>query len=386
MPIQNRPIRLCVVVTVDITLINLCRGRFEYLQSRGFEVTAVCAPTGRAAEIEARGVRLHTAPLTRSISPLTDALAVWDLYRFFRREKFDLVEVSTPKAALVGAIAAEMAGVPHLVHLLRGLAYLNNRGVSARLLRQAARIPCRLAERTLAISQLTLDQAVGDGVCPPDRGVVLGAGSSNGIELGHFRPPTAVERTEARRALKLPDDAIVAGFVGRITQDKGIVELVEAFEAAAANTPNLHLLLAGSVEDRDKPPPRILEAIVSHQRIHSLGWVHDTRQAMAAMDFFVLPTHREGFGTVLLEAAAMKVPVISTDEAGWWGALAKGEDALAVPVKDARALNEAFEKLSADPDLRRRLAEAAYAKVVSNFDCRQVWALQEAEFRRLVGR
>jgi glycosyltransferase involved in cell wall biosynthesis len=191
---------------------------------------------------------------------------------------------------------------------------------------------------------------------------------------------------EARRELGIPDDAIVAGFVGRITRDKGIVELVEAFLGVSKENPRLHMLLAGVTEDRDQPPEETLSQVASNPRIHSLGWVADTRPAMSAMDFFVLPTHREGLGTVLLEAAAMKVPVITTEEAGWWGALVRGEDALIVPLADVSALRAAIERIAGDAALRHQLADAAYEKVVQHFDCRKVWALQEQEFRRIVSR
>jgi glycosyltransferase involved in cell wall biosynthesis len=148
----------------------------------------------------------------------------------------------------------------------------------------------------------------------------------------------------------------------------------------------LHLLLAGDIEERDKPPRATLDAIQSHPRIHALGWLIDTRPCLAAIDFFVLPTHREGFGTVLLEAAAMGAPVITTDEAGWWGEIVPNEDALNVAVGDVAGLRQAIERMAVDTGLRARLAGSARSKVAEHFDCRRVWSLQEQEFRRIVGR
>jgi len=381
-----RPIRLCVIVTVDITLLNLCRGRFEYFVANGFEVTAVCGPTPHRAQIERRGVRLETAALTRRITPLRDLLALWQLYRILRRGRFDVVEVSTPKAALLGALAARLARVPCLVHLLRGLAYAGRRGWGGKLLRFAHWLPCRLADQVISVSADTREQADRDGVCRAERNRVLGLGSSNGVDLERFKPAEPEVRSAVRRELDIPPGAMAAGFCGRFTGDKGIVELVDAFLGLADSIPELHLLLIGDYDVSDRPPSRTVDAIREHQRIRHVGWSDEPATWMSAMDLFVLPTHREGFGTVLLEAAAMGLPVITTDAAGWWHALNRAADALRVPVNDVAALRTALGRLATDVEERRRLGEAGRAKVVRHFDCQAIWFMQAREFRRLVQR
>lgn len=379
-------IRLCVVVTVDVTLLNLCRGRLEHFIANGFDVTVVCAPTLRAEEIRSRGVRLETAPLTRRVSPLADLRAIWELYRLFRREKFDIIEVSTPKAALVGAIAARLSGAPCLVHLLRGLAYEQQSFMRRQWLKWAHWVPCRLAHRVISISQSTLEQGLADGLFRSDRGVVLGHGSSNGIDLERFRPATAVEREDARRQLAIPAEAVVVGFVGRLTNDKGVGELAEAFRRAAASRPNLRLLIVGDFERADRPAAEVEKFLRESDLVHTVGWREDIPRLLWAMDVFVLPTRREGFGTVLLEAAAAGLPVITTEAAGWWDAVQPESEAVRVPIGDAAALGRELARLADDADERRRLAAAGRAKVSAAYNCRTVWSMQEQEFRRLIGR
>ncbi len=378
--------RLCVVVTVDITLLNLCRGRFEYLTENGFDVTAVCAPTPHAETIRKRGVRLFTFPLTRCITPWTDLRALIGLYRFFRRERFEIVEVSTPKAALLGSIAARLARVPCVVHLLRGLAYQGSTGLRLKLLKAAHRVPCTLAHHVISVSQQIRDQACGDGVCSPDRVTVLGAGSSNGVDLERFCPPDAGLRAKTRNELRFPDGAVVAGMCARLTGDKGVVELIAAFEELADSVPQLHLLLIGDYDLADRPPQHVMDSVRRHPRIRHVGWQEDTTRWMAVMDYFVMPTHREGLGTVLLEAAAMGLPVISTGAAGWWGPIEPGKDALCISAKSVPELRSAMHRLSTDAGLRERLGRAGRERVAEHFDCRVVWALQASEFRRLIGR
>lgn len=381
---RDRRIRLCMIVTVDITILNLNRGRLEYLTEHGFDITVVCAPTPHAAAIEARGVRLHTAPLTRAISPLRDLRALWNLYRFLCRERFDLVEVSTPKGALIGSLAAKLSRSRCLVHLLRGLAYEGKVGPAARLLRLAHRVPCRLADCVISISDSTLEHACRDGICSREKIVVLGHGSSNGVDLERFSPATNDARRKIRMELGLGDDAVLAGFVARLTRDKGVVELVDAFTTLSETKPDLRLLVVGDYEENDRPPQRVIDVIAEHPRIIHVGWRDNTPTYFGAMDFFVLPTHREGFGTVLLEAAAMGLAVITTDAAGWWGAIKEDEDALCVPVGNTEVLRDAMATLAGDIELRRRLGLAGRGKVERFFDCRAVWSSQEQEFRRLV--
>ena len=148
----GRPIRLCVITTVASSIQVLYRGRLEFFQDNGFEVVAICAPSELDDAIRARGVRLHTAPLTRSITPLRDLRACWNLTQFLRRERFDLIEVGTPKASLVGTLAARAAGAGPIVHILLGLAYERQRGVTERLVRWATKVPCALADVTFSVS------------------------------------------------------------------------------------------------------------------------------------------------------------------------------------------------------------------------------------------
>lgn len=375
---------MCVIVTIDLTIQNLCRGRLEYLIEHGFDITVVCAPTPLAAAIEARGVRLHTAPLTRKISPLRDLLALWNLYRFLRKQRFDLVEVSTPKGALIGSLAAKLSGVPCLVHLLRGLAYQGKSGLRARLLRVAHAIPCRIADRVISISNQTMQQACSDDVCAGDRIEVLGHGSSNGVDLARFSPLPEEARRKVRAELGVSDEDVVVGFVGRLTQDKGIVELVDVFVALSETMPKLRLLVVGDYEERDRPPQRVMDEIAENPRIKHVEWQQETPRYFGAMDFLALPTHREGFGTVLLEAAAMGLPVVTTEAAGWWGAVDQTEEAWCVPIGDCDKLREAIARLAADAALRCQMGSALREKVTTHYDCRRVWSLQEQAFRRLL--
>lgn len=398
-----RGVRLCVTATADITIQNLCRGRLEYLSAHGFDVTVVCGPTAQAEHIRARGVKLFTADLTRRMSPLRDLRALWQLFRFFQRERFDIIEVSTPKAALVGAVAARLAGrstgglvgdfggdVPRrsgqavVVHLLRGLAYQGQGFAAARLMRWAQRVPSRLADNVVVVSGSLRARAVADKVVKGERAVVLGAGSSNGVDVERFHPSLRAEREALHGELGIAPHAVVAGFVGRMTQDKGIAELMPAFEAARVRYPNLWLLIVGDYEPRDRPVQEVIDRIEHHPQVVRTGWQEETARYYGAMDFLVLPSRREGFANVLLEAQAAGLAVVATDIEGCRDAVQSGVTGLLVPPGSASALGEAIEQLAGNADQRRRMGEAGREWVVERFEQGKIWALYRQHYLRML--
>jgi glycosyltransferase involved in cell wall biosynthesis len=345
---------------------------------RGFEITCICAPSAEAQMIRERGAALHTAPLRRSIAPLDDLRAVWNLWRFLRRQRFDIIEVSTPKAALVGAIAARLAGARCIIHLIRGLAYQFQTGLSGRILRWSTAIPCRLAHFNVSVSHSMREQLHTDGVCDRERIAVLGEGSSNGVDLRRFDHHDRSRRDDIRRRFDIPADAVVAGFVGRITGDKGIVELVEAFKRLTERCPNLYLLLIGRYEERDRPPEHVEELIDHHPRIRLAGWQTDTAPFYQAFDIFVLPSFREGLANTLLEAGAMGLPTVTTDAIGCRDVVRDGQTGFCTPIRDVARLAEGLATLVQDARLRNEFGAAARRWVEANYDQRKVWDAQLA--------
>ncbi len=384
-PPAGDKLRLCIVTTVGTSIQSLYRGRLEYLREQGFDVTVVCAPSELDDDIRARGVRLHTVRLTRSITPMSDLRAIFSLWRLFRRERFDVVEVSTPKAALVGSIAGWLARVSCTIHVLRGLAYEGQRGWRGRVLRASAAIPCRLAHQTISISDSAREVAYEDGLCRPGSISVLGSGSYNGVDLERFAPARRSLGSAVRAAHGIAAGAVVIGFMGRMTRDKGLVELVRAFEQLRSTTPDAELVLAlvGDYEQRDRPPPGIIEAVENNPNIVHIHWQTDPVPCLAAMDVFVLPTHREGLGNVLLEAAAVGLPTITTDATGCRDAVQAGVTGLQFPVGDVDRLGDALRRLVADADLRRTMGAAGRRWVAEHFDQQSVWKLYADEYRRL---
>jgi len=204
------------------------------------------------------------------------------------------------------------------------------------------------------------------------------------VDLGRFSPERIALKGEFRANHRIPADAVVIGFVGRLTRDKGIEELVRAFVAVHERNRKVMLLLIGDYEHRDRPADDVIRTISGHPSIRFVGFQSDVVPGMAAMDVVALPTYREGLGNVLLEAAALGLPTVATDATGARDAILPGTTGVQVPVGDAEALRDAFLMLARDPALREQMGRAGRAWVCANFDQSDVWQRQIREYRTLV--
>lgn len=388
-PANSGSVRLLHVTTIPLTLIFL-RGQAAFFRARGYEVEVISSPGRELDEFaRAEGVPAFAVPMARRITPLRDLVALGRLWVRLRRRRPRIVDAHTPKAGLLGMIAARLAGIRVRVYHLRGLPLATASGWRRRLLLAAERTACRLAQRVIAVSGSLRDAALAERLCPPEKIVVLAGGSGQGVDAaGRFNPerlPPAA-RGEARRRWGLPAEARVLGFLGRLVRDKGIVELAVAWDDLAKRYPDLHLLLVGPEEPRDPVPPEVLAALQRHPRVRFAGLVEDTPLAYATCDLVTLPTYREGFPNVPLEAAAMGLPVVATRVPGCVDAVIDGETGLLVPPRDAEALARAISRYLDDPELARRHGQAGRARVLADFRREGIWEALAATYEDLLAR
>jgi glycosyltransferase involved in cell wall biosynthesis len=381
-------IRLVHVTTAPESLVFL-RGQPGFLRARGFDVHAVSSPGERlAAFAGAEGVPCHAIPMERRIAPGRDLVALYRLWRLFRALRPNVVDAHTPKAGLLATLAAALAGVDVRVYHIHGLRYATARGATRTLLMATERAAAALATRVLCVSRSVATMAERDGILPAGRASVLLGGSINGVDAaGRFRPPVdEAARRAARAAVGLDPGARVVGFVGRVVREKGVVELLEAWRVLRAELPDLHLVLIGPREPQDPLPAAATAALDADPRVLCVGVDWDTPRWFAAMDVVALPSWREGFPVVPLEAAAMALPVVATRVPGCVDAVVEGRTGALVPVRDPEALAAALRSYLVDPTLRARHGAAARARVLAEFDQRRLWAaLHQAYSAALTG-
>jgi glycosyltransferase involved in cell wall biosynthesis len=368
--------RLLHVTTVPQALFFL-RGQSAFMRGHGLEVHAVSSAGPELEQFaHEETVPVNAVEMRRAISPLHDLGAIAGLLRLLCRLKPQIVHAHTPKGGLLGMTAAALARVPVRIYHLHCLPMVTSSGIRRVLLRMADRLSCALATRVLCVSGSIRDLAVAEGLVRPDRIEVPGHGSINGVDARERFSPgpesEAAGRAERGR-LGIPGDAPTVGFVGRVVREKGIGELTEAWRRLREEFPESHLILVGPTEAEDPLPLEVEKELRLDPRVHLTGLRWDTPPLFAAMDVVVLPSYREGFGVVLLEGAAMALPVVGTDIPGGREALVDGVTGLLVPARNAGALEAALGRYLRDPSLRRRHGSAGRERVLRDFRPQDLW-------------
>ncbi len=356
-------------VTAGTSVQTLLRGQLAWLGAHGWQVHVACAP-GDALDAAAdrEGFTPHPVRMSRSMDPLADLAALVAWLRLLRRLRPEVTNVSTPKAALLGSVAAWVLRVPRRVYVVRGLRLEGASGPARTLLWLAERLTIALSTDVLVVSR-SLGHALHTHRLLGRRPArLIGDGSSNGVDAAAVARRTAAgDRSALRERLGLAEDAFVVGYVGRLVADKGIDTLL-AGVAAARTRPAL--LLVGSLDE-----PAIAATLeTSVVPVAHVPWTDDVWTYYAAMDVLCLPTLREGFPNVVLEAAAAGIPSIATDATGAVDAVVDGVTGITVPVGDADGIAAAIDRLTADPDECVRMGEAARRRAARDFPPERIWA------------
>jgi glycosyltransferase involved in cell wall biosynthesis len=380
------PPRIVHVVTSDVS-VGLMRGQLHFLQEQGFDVTLISSPgkwldqAGRRENVKAVAV-----PMAREIAPWKDLVSLWRLWRTLRALRPAIVNVGTPKAGLLGGCAAWLAGVPCRFYTLHGLRCETSRGLRRRLLVFTEHLACRFAHRIICVSRSLREKAIALGLTSAERIVVFRLGSCNGVNTSRFActPERVKEANKLRLKLGIPPQAPVLGFVGRLTRDKGISELVEAFLQLGNRFPDLRLLLVGPFEEGDKLSEKTRKHLETHPRIVLTGVVPDTAPYYRLMDVLALASHREGFPSVVLEAYAAGIPVVAARATGLVDAVVDGETGLLFPIGDVAALVRCLERLLDDKAVAAKLASTGQELVNREFRQEIIWNALNEEYRRLL--
>lgn len=373
--------RIVVGITHPQTCLTLT-GRLRMLREAGFRVTLVCGPGELLERTAAReDVEAITIPMRRGIAPIADLVSLVRLWQLLRRLKPDLTEFSTPKAGLLGNIAALFAGVPRRIYMLRGLKLQRSDGLKRWLLLTVERVTAACAHVVLCNSASLRAEALALGVASAEKLHLLGEGSTNGVDVERFSPGISSIRAD----LGIAGDVPVVGFVGRLTRDKGVPELIEAFDTILDAVPDARLLLVGWFDSAEDVLSEELQArIKAHPQIHLTGFVNDTSPYYRAMDVMVLPTWREGFPNVVLEAAASGIPVVTTISTGSRDSVVPEVTGLLIPPGYPVAISEAVLGLLSTPERRRKMGKAARAWVLEHFVDERVLALTRDYYTSLL--
>ena len=363
------------VVTDSISTV-LMRGQIAYLQANGFDLTLVSSP-GDDLERTARreGCSVFSVPMRREISPISDLLSFFKMCKILLAIKPLICNSGTPKAGLLTGIAGWLTRVPCRVYTLRGLRMETAKGLRKAILRIAEKATCLCADRVVCVSASLRERAIALRLVPRTKTVLLGLGSSNGVDPDRFEPTAerAAQAAVLRENLGIQPSQPVIGFVGRLTRDKGVQELVAAFQTIREELSEAILLLVGDYEAGDPVPDATRDAIESEAGILHVSNSSQIEIYYHAMNVFVLPTYREGLPNTVLEAQAAGLPVITTMATGAVDAIEGGTTGLFTSVGDAGKLAEAVLSLLRAPDKMQLMGQKGRERVLREFRSEVVW-------------
>jgi glycosyltransferase involved in cell wall biosynthesis len=364
------------------------RGQTPFMIERGFDVHCVASPGEHLDKIAPRdGATIHPLPIARSIAPLSDLRSLVALWRLFRALRPDIVHASSSKGSLLAVLAARLAGVPIRIYHIRGLASEDARGWQRTLFTLLERVTARLSNAWFVNAPSLLDHTRAVHILGRRQGVVFGRGMANGIDVRRFDPDSgSVPQIPAgrHRPLDRASEAVI-GFIGRLTADKGIDELAEAWARIRDSHPATRLLLVGPWEPEDPVDPANQAALESDDRVIILPHQDDVVPFYRLIDVFVYPSRGgEGFPNAPMEAAAMRLPVIVTRVVGSVDAVVDGGTGVIVEPRDADGLAAAIRGYLDDPDRRREHGQAGRLRVERDFRSEVIWPAVFDEYVRLL--
>ena len=384
--------KLIRITTVPISFKVLLKGQLRFMASNGFDVKGVSSEGEELKEVrENEGIVMEAINMSRKITPFQDLKSLWEMWNFLRKEKPQIVHTHTPKAGIIGMLAARLAGVPHRLHTVAGLPLMEAMGIKRKILNFVEKLTYSSATRVYPNSKGLYDFILQNHFTQSNKLKIIANGSSNGINTTFFSPEqvTETERVTLREKLNIQPDDFVFVFVGRIVSDKGINELIKAFSELQTAKNNeltgIKLLLVGGLEnDLDPLNPETLAEINQNKDIISAGFQQDVRPFFAISDALAFPSYREGFPNVVMQAGAMGLPSIVSDINGCNEIIVEGENGLIIPPKNVEKLKEKMLTLARDKNLYIKLKENSRRMIENRYEQFVVWKALLEEYEGLL--
>lgn len=365
------------VVNISFVIPYFLGKQLKWFTEKGNKEFVICSDSDELKDFSERySFSYRAIDVLRKISIKKDIKAVKETVKYIREINADVVTGHTPKGGLIAMLAAYITHVPVRIYFRHGLVYETSHGFKRSLLINIDRLASKLATKIVCVSPSVARRSIEDGLNPESKQVVLAHGTCNGIDVERFcRDAFNVEATDVlKKQLGIDEGDFIIGFAGRLVRDKGIVELIRAYQAIRKQHQNVKLMLVGMLEIRDALPEDVVKTIKEDKGIISTGYVGyaTIEQYYALMDVFVLPSYREGFPTSVLEASAMEIPVITTRATGCCDSILDGETGIFVN-HDEKDLEQALQRLYDDPSLRENMGKAGRKFVEDNFRQDIVW-------------
>ena len=374
---QDSKKKLIRVTAIPGSMRHLLRGQLKFM-SQYYEVVAICSDDHGKMQLmlhEQGDIRGIAVEIKRHPSPWNDLKTLCKLIKVFRQEKPFIVHTHTPKAGLLGMMAAKLTGVPHRLHTVAGLPLLVHQGLGRKVLNMMERTTSACATQVFPNSHAMMKIMEDEGLCKPGKMRVIGNGSSNGVDTRHFSPGAITEnKSELRRSAGVGVGEFVFVFIGRIVKDKGMNELARSVVLLAEKGLRFKVILVGGYESRLDPLDEDAKKVFKeHSFVKYVGKQTDVRPFLKMADAFVFPSYREGFPNVVMEAGAMGLPAIVTDINGCNEIIVDGKNGRIIPPKDTEALANMMQWFIEHPKEVEAMAANAREMVADRYERAFIW-------------
>lgn len=367
--------KICFITTIPLTLRAFVLKTAIYLhENTDWDISFICNYDEAFAKELPEYIHYFPVSMERGIS-IGGIKAMLQMKEIFEREKFDLIQYSTPNASLYASLAGKLAKIPVRLYCQWGMVFVGFDGIKRTIFKSIEKLVCSLSTWIEPDSKSNLQFSHSEKLYPKDKGSVIWNGSACGVNLDKFDISKKAEFGEnIREKLDIPKNAFVYGFVGRITRDKGINELFSAFKSVYEKKDNAYLLLVGNSELDATVDEELYRWTKNCPRVVYAGYTNVVEQYLAAMNVYLLPSYREGFGMGVVEAEAMGLPVIVTDIPGPIDAMENGRTGLVVSKKNIEELYQAMLKLYENKDLCEKFGKEGHYFAVTKFEQNELFA------------
>jgi len=380
--------RLVRMTAASMALKVSTRGQPKYMSEHGFDVTMISSDGWELPGVIAlEGCPHIKINMSRKLSPVADTISIIKLYRLFRKLKPHIIHSENLKANLCGPIAGYLAGVPVRIQTMAGLVSPTKKGLKGWLIRQAEILSFKFATDVWPNSHKSMEYMINTKMVKPSKTTVIGRGSTNGIDLERFNLnailPSRLE--EIKKTVDFNESDQILVFAGRMVRDKGVNELVAAFERLQKEFPNAKLVLLGPQEaDLDPLEPSTITGIEKNKRIVHIDWTDEVEYYLAISTLFVFPSYREGFPNVIMQAGAMKCPVVCSDIVGNNEIVTHNVNGILHKSQDEDALYEAVVFALNNYEYMKQMAVNLHHDMVTYYDRYALYELYIKHYKELI--
>jgi len=382
---ENFKIKICYVANTGMAVRFILFNILKFVKNQDYDIYVVCSSGKWIKDIEKEKIKVKTIRFKRKISPISDLIALVRLFFYFKKEKFNIVHTHTPKPCLLGQLAAKMAGVPIIVSTIHGF-YFQKRDfwLKRKFFILIEKIAAKCSDLIFFVSKEDMETAIEEKICPPDLEKYFGGG----VDIKRFNPERFSEGfiLAKKKQLGIGPNKKIIGIVARLVEEKGYLDLFRAFKEVLEKFPETLLLIVGPLEPEKKDVinPEVVKNYDIEKNVIFLWQRTDVDKLYPLIDIFILPSYREGLGVSIIEASAMKKPVIATDIRGCREAVNDGKTGILVPIGNPEKLAEAIIYLFRNPEKAKEMGRKGREKIKREFDEKIIFSRIKIEYQRLI--